>query len=399
MSDFRRFWLAETVSGFGTYITTIALQVLVVATLGGTATDVGLLNASRWLPYLVLGLVVGALIDRRRRRPVLVVTDLGRGILLGLIPLLWLLGALSLPVLLVIVAAIGVLTLLNDSSTQSYLPRLVPRAALLGANARLDQSSAVAQTSGPLIAGGLVSLVGAPLAVLVDAATYVFSAIVQAGIRVVEPPPIVENLHLRRDIAEGLRWVYRHRTLAPAAITGHAWFVFNSMLTTAFVPFVLLSLGLSAFELGIAFAAAGVTGLLGALLSTRLGLRWGVGPVVIAGHLIMAGGWAVIALVPTESPWVTIALLAVGQGLYGFALGIQNANEMGYRQAVTPDELQGRVNTTIRSINRAAIVLGAPLGGILADSIGYRPTFWIAIAGFVLVAVALALSPFRSARH
>jgi MFS family permease len=399
MSDFRRFWLAESVSGFGTYITTIALQVLVVATLGGTATDVGLLNASRWLPYLLLGLVVGALIDRRRRRPVLVATDLGRGILLGLIPLLWLLGALSLPVLLVIVAAIGVLTLLNDSSTQSYLPRLVPREGLLGANARLDQSAAVAQTSGPLIAGGLVSLVGAPLAVLVDAATYLFSAIVQAGIRVVEPPPVVEKLHLRRDIAEGLRWVYRHRTLAPAAITSHVWFLFNSMLTTAFVPFVLLSLGLSALELGIAFAAAGVTGLLGALLSTRLGLRWGVGPVVIAGHLIMAGGWAVIALVPSGNPWITVALLAVGQGLYGFALGIQNANEMGYRQAVTPDELQGRVNTTIRSINRAAIVLGAPLGGILADSIGYRPTFWIAIAGFVLVAVALALSPFRSARH
>lgn len=397
MSDFRRFWLAETVSGFGTYITTIALQVLVVVTLGGTALDVGLLNASRWLPYLLLGLVVGALVDRRRRKPLLVGTDLGRGILLGLIPLLWFLGALSLPVLLAVVALIGLFTLLNDSATQSILPRLVPREALLASNARLDQSASVAQTSGPLVAGGLVSLLGAPLAVLVDALTYFFSAIVQASIRVVEPVPVRDKLHLRRDIAEGLRWVYRHRTLGPVAITGHVWFLFNSVLNTALVPFVLLSLKLSAFELGIALAAAGAMGLLGALLSTRVGMRWGVGPTVLTGYGIMVVGWAVIALVPGGS-WLTVALLAVGQGLYGFSLGLQNANEMAFRQSITPDELQGRTNTTIRSINRAAIVVGAPLGGLLADSIGYRPTFWIGIGGFAIVAVALSLSPFRTAR-
>jgi predicted MFS family arabinose efflux permease len=175
------------------------------------------------------------------------------------------------------------------------------------------------------------------------------------------------------------------------------WFLFNSMLTTAFVPFVLLSLRLSAFELGIALAAAGVAGLLGALLSTRVGMRWGAGRVVIAGYVVMVAGWSLIAVVP--GGWMTVVLLALGQGLYGFALGLQNANEMGYRQAVTPDELQGRMNTTIRSINRAAIVVGAPLGGILADTIGYRPTFWIAIGGFAAVALALALSPFRNARH
>ncbi|MBX3098560.1 MAG: MFS transporter [Salinibacterium sp.] len=394
--DFRRFWLAETVSGFGTYITTIALQVLVVITLGGTALDVGLLNAARWLPYLLLGLVVGALVDRRRRKPILVGTDLGRGILLGAIPLLWLFQVLTLPVLLVVVGGIGLLTLLNDSASQSFLPRLVPRTGLLQANARLDQSAAVAQTSGPLVAGGLVALFGAPVAVLVDAVSYFFSAIVMAGIRVVEPAPSTERLHLRRDIAEGLRWVYRHPTLTPTAITTHVWFLFNSMLTTAFVPFVLLSLNLSAFELSISLAAAGVAGLLGAFLSTRVGTRWGVGPVVIAGYVVMVFGWAIIALVPNGV--FTVTLLALGQGLYGFALGLQNANEMAFRQSITPDALQGRTNTTIRSINRAAIVIGAPLGGLLADAIGYRPTIWIGIAGFVSVAIALALSPFRRVR-
>ncbi|MBC7591360.1 MAG: MFS transporter [Salinibacterium sp.] len=400
MRGFLSFWSAETVSGFGTYITTLSLQVLVVVTLGGTATDVGMLNAARWLPYLVLGLIVGALVDRVRRKPILVGTDLGRGILLGLIPVLWILNWLNLPVLMIFVAGFGVLSLLNDSASQSFLPRLVPQASLLAANARLDQSAAVAQTSGPALAGALITALGAPIAVLVDAVTYLFSAGAVAHIRIAEPAPLRQPLRLRQDIAEGLRWVYRHRTLAPHAIASHGWFLFNSMLTTIFVPFALLRLGLSAFELGIALAAAGVTGLAGSLVSTRLGLRFGAGPVVIACFALMPVGWAVIAMVPdTLGPWMTVAILAAGQGLYGLALGAQNANEMGYRQSVTPDALQSRMNTTIRSINRAMIVVGAPLGGLLADGIGYRPTFWIAIWGFVVVAVGLALTPYRGARH
>lgn len=398
---FLSFWAAETVSGFGTYVTTIVLQVLVVLTLSGTATDVGLLNASRWLPYLLLGLVVGALVDRRRRKPILVATDLGRGILLGMIPLLWLLGWLTLPVLLAFVAGFGALSLLNDASSMSFLPRLVPRESLLAANARLEQSSGVTQTSGPVVAGALVTALGAPIAVLVDAVSYLFSAVTVARIRIDEPPAAGKDqpLNLRRDIAEGLHWVYRHRTLGPLAVVGHVWFLFNSMLITVFVPFVLLQLHLSAFELGLALAGAGVTGVLGSLLSTRFGMRWGAGPAIIACFALMPVGWALIALAPTGTPWITVAVLAAGQGLYGLALGLQNANEMGYRQAITPDALQSRTNTTIRSINRAMIVVGAPLGGLLADGIGYRPTFWIAIGGFVLVAVALALSPFRRARH
>ncbi len=377
-------------------------------TLGGTATDVGWLNASRWLPYLLLGLVVGAVVERRRRKPILVTTDLGRGILLGLIPLFYWLGWLSLPVLFAFVAAFGLLTLLNDASSMSFVPRLVPPAGLLAANARLDQSASVAQTSGPLLAGGLVSLIGAPLAVVVDAASYLFSAIAVWRIPVHEPPPApkTEKLHLRRDIADGLRWIYRHHTLRWVAIGGHLWFLFNSMLITIYVPFALLGLGLTPLELGVTLSAAGLFGLVGALLAAKAGRRFGAGPTVLLGYLIMPLGWACIALTPmnlggTDNVYVgtTVIVLAIGQGIYGFCLGLQNANEMAWRQAITPDALQSRVNITIRSFNRAMIVVGAPLGGILADAIGYRPTFWIAISGFVVVAVLLVLSPFRRARH
>jgi MFS family permease len=403
LPGFLAFWTASTVSDFGSYVTALALQVLVVMTLKGTATDVGLVSAARWAPYLVLGLVVGALVDRFRRMPILVATDLARAILLGAIPALWLFGWLNLPVLMVFVAVFGVLTLVNDAADQSFTPRLVPGSSLLAANARLDQGSTVAQTSGPLLAGALVALLGAPLAVLVDAASYLFSgALLAIGVRVAEPAPMRSGraLGLRREIGEGLRWVYGHRTLAPFAISTHVWFLFNSVLSTVFAPFVLLSLGLGPFALGVALAAAGVGGFAGSLVATRLGLRWGAGWVVIGCRALDALACATIALAPTSGGrLLTVAILALGQGVYGLALGASNANEMGYRQAVTPDALQSRMNTTMRSLNRAVIVVGAPIGGLIADRIGYRPALWIAAAGFLLGALALAASPFRQARH
>ena len=194
-----------------------------------------------------------------------------------------------------------------------------------------------------------------------------------------------------------------HRTLAPMAVSTHVWFLFSSMLNTVFVPFLLTGLGMSALQLGIAFAAAGVGGVVGALLATRIGLRWGVGRTVMGGTALMIVGWTIIALVPTGHGagwrWISLLVIAAGQALYGFALGAENANEMGYRQAVTPDALQGRMNATMRSLNRAALVIGAPIGGLLADGIGFRPTIAIGVAGLAVSLVIVALSPFRSARH
>jgi hypothetical protein len=223
------FWTAWTVSEFGMSITTTALQVLVVLTLHGSASDVGILNASRWLPYLLLGLILGALVDRGRRKPILIRTDLGRGVLLGSVPLLWLVDWLNMPVLMAIMAAFGVLSLLNDSASQSFLPRLVPKQSLLSANARLDQSGAVAQTSGPLLAGGLVTALSAPIAVLFNAATYLVSAVMISRIRLAEPatPRNLKPFNLRHEIGTGLVMVTERLRLWPlppmAGFCSTAW--------------------------------------------------------------------------------------------------------------------------------------------------------------------------------
>lgn len=391
------FWTAATVSGFGTYVTTLAIQVLVVVTLHEGAAGVGLVSAARWLPYLLFGLVVGVLIDRSRRRPLLITTDMVRGVLLIAIPVLAVTHHLSIIVLMSFMAVFGLMSLVNDSAAQSFLPRLVPGGLLADANARLDQSDAVAQTSGPALAGGLVSLLTAPWAVLVDATSYVISGLLLLRIPVVEPPSRRMTMQgIRVEAVEGLRWVYGHRTLRPFAIGTHAWFLCFAVVNVILPPFALRTLGLSPFGLGIALAAGGVGGLLGALVATRLGRHFGAGRVVIACHAVMAIAVAAVAL--STDHWTGWILFGAGELVQGLSLGASNANEMGYRQTITPDNLQGRMNTTMRSINRAMIVVGAPLGGLLADRIGFRVTLWITVAGFLGVAGGLAATPYRDAR-
>jgi MFS family permease len=395
---FGRFWAAATVSGFGTYVTALAIQVLVVVTLHEGAAGVGLVSAARWLPYLVFGLVVGAVVDRLRlRRPLLVATDLIRAGLLVAVPMLALTHRLTIVVLMAFMVVFGLTSLVNDAASQAFVPRLVPRSLLAPANARLDQSDAVAQTSGPALAGGLVSLLTAPWAVLVDAASYLISGLLLLRIPEVEPASRPDPARrIRADVADGLRWIYRHRTLTPFAISTHAWFLCFAVVNVIVAPFALRTLGLSALGYGITLAVAGIGGFVGALGAIRLGARFGVGRIVIASHAAMA--LAVAALAASSSHWGGWILFSLGELVLGLSMGVSNANSMGYRQSVTPDHLQGRMNATMRSINRAMIVIGAPLGGLLADTIGFRTVLWFTVAGFIAVAAGLSATPYRDAR-
>jgi predicted MFS family arabinose efflux permease len=404
-ADFRRFWLASAISEFGTPVTTVAVQVLVVVTLHGTATDVGLVTSARWLPYLAVGLVVGVVADRVRRRPVLVATDVLRFALLASVPVLVHLGVLGIGGLALFMAAFGLASLLNEAAHQAFLPRIVAPGHLPLANARLGQAASAAHTVGPVAGGGVVAWLGAPLAVLVDAVSYLVSAALTARIRVEEPSPAVSTGSRAgafvRELREGLRWVYRHPMLLPFAVTSHVWFLFFGIASTVYAPFVLARLGLGPAALGVTLALTGVGGLVGNSLSGRLATRAGVAGTVATAHALSAAGVALVALTPA-GPGVgtraTVALLCAAQFVVGVGLSVGNPVEMGYRQAVTPDRLQGRTNTTIRSVNRAAVVVGAPLGGVLADTAGYRPALWVAAAGLAATAAAVALSPLRHAR-
>lgn len=403
---FTRFWVGETVSSFGSYVTTLALQTIVVLTLDGTAQDVGWLNAARWLPYLVVGLVIGALVDRWPRRPVMVASDLVRAALLLIIPVAAWLDVLSLQLVLVVVLVFGTVSLVNDAASQSFVTRLVPGIHLQRAHARIDTADAVAQSAGPALAGLLIKLVGAPVAVLVDALTYVFSAAVVLGLRVDEPrrPPRSERAkpHLRREIAAGVRWIYGASSsssgLAPLAASTHVWFAGQAILGVVVAPYALLVLGLSPFQLGVATGAAGLGAVAGATATTAAGRRLGPGPTIIATRVLAVAAAMIMALAGLgTSGWGAVAVLGAGQLVQGIGMGASNSHEMAYRQRLTPDDLQARTNTTMRSINRGVIVVVAPLAGLLAVATSSRTALVVAAVIFAIAATVLACSPLRRA--
>lgn len=398
---YARFWSADTVSTFGTYITTVALPTLAVVTLKASDTQVGLLNGARWTPYLLFGLLAGVVADRYRRRPILVATDLVRGSLLALVAILAALHEVNIYELAGFVFVFGGLSLLYDAAHQSYLPRLVPPASLTVANARLEQTTALAQTTGPFIGGSLVAAIGAPLAMVIDAVSYLASGLTLATIRVDEPVPHAESRNLRAEMREGLSFVYGRRdpVMRAYALTLHARFLFASIIGTVFTLFVLRDLGSgsarAAFGLGLVLAAGGVGAVLGNGMSQRLG-RDGVGRVMVGERVAEPFAWMLVPLaVSGAAGWV---MAAGAQFLAWVALGASGPNEMAYRQSATPDRLQGRVNATVRSLNWGMITFGAPIGGLLAQHLGYRPALWVGIGGMVLAAVVAAVSPMRGAR-
>lgn len=399
--SFLLYWQAQAVSGFGNYINLLALQTLVVVTLHGSATQIGWLNSARWLPYLVLGVVVGALVDRHARRPIMITTDLVQAALLAAIPLLWWWDLLSFPALLAIVMAYGTAAVINSAAAMSFLPRLVAPRHLQRAHARTDGTDAVAMTTGPALGGLLVSALGAPVAVLVDALTYVYSAVVLSRIKVTEPRPKagVTARGLVLEIRDGVRWAYRGSGLATLAISTHGWFIGNAIVWVVLAPYALNDLSLTPFQFGIIGAVGGVGALLGAAVTTAVGVRLGTGRTIIACRIITTGSVLVmVAAGHHANMWTSGAVLAAGQGLYGLALGMSNSHEMSFRQLVTPDELQARTNTTLRSLNRAVMVIAAPVAGILADAWGIRPVLLVAAVIFALASAGLAVSSFRSVR-
>ena len=300
-------------------------------------------------------------------------------------------GLLSLPTLAALVAVFGLLSLVNDAAHQSFLPRLLPREALTRANARLSQSSAAADTAGPAVAGGLVGWLGAPAAVLVDAATYLTSGLLIARVRARStrprrPAPRSAGRSARASPGcTGTGCCARCRCARTAGSSSTRRSARSTSRTGC------CSLGFSAFGLGLTLALAGVGGLAGAGLSERAGRP---GLTIPLAWVLQAAGIAIIALTPVGS----LLVAGLGNLVNGFGLGLSSPLELAYRQTITPDRLQARTNATMRSINRAAVVVGAPLGGLLADSLGYRPALWLCAGGVAAAGLALLASPFRTVR-
>ena len=392
-ADFLKLWGGLTISQLGVQVSGLALPLAAVG-MGASAAEMGVLGALRWLPYLLFGLVAGAWLDRVRRRPVLVVTHLGRAVLLALVPLAALAGVLRIELLFVVAFGVGTLMVLSDGAYQSLLPAIVPRERLVEGNSRFHLSFSLAQIAGPGVGGLLVQALTAPIAVAFDAAAFALDALLVLSIGTAEAAPgrRPEGTRLVGEIGEGLSWVFGNPLLRAIQLSSMSFIAANAVWTSVYVLVLNRQLGLSPAAIGLVFAAGGPGALLGSLLAGRIAERLGPGRPILASYWL---GGAATLLVPLAAtmPNLAVPLLVVSGFLFGVVVFAGSVAELSVRQSVTPDRLQGRTNTTMRSLNWGMATVGSTVGGLLGGQIGLNATLLVGTLLTVASAAPVALSP------
>jgi MFS family permease len=394
-----KLWSAETISQFGTAVSELAIPLVAIVVLKASPFEVALLGTLEFLPFLLFTLPAGVWVDRLPRRAILIVGDLGRAGLLATIPIAYAFDAITLWQLYVVGFLIGIFTVFFDVAYQSYLPALVERDQLVEGNSKLEVSRSGALLAGPALAGGLIALITAPYAILVDSISFLCSGAFVFGIKKREQPreqpaegPKPE---MRHELWEGLRYVVTHPYLRPQALSTGTSNFFSSVAFSIFLVFAVRELGMSAGLIGVAFALGNVGWLLGAVGSSRLQRRFGVGTTSIAAMALTGPSVLVTAIAPSSFP---LPFVVAGGLLGGFGAVVYNIAQVSFRQAITPERIQGRMNSVMRFIVWGTIPLGNLTGGVLASTIGLRETLFVGAAGGFLAVIPLVFSPIRTLR-
>jgi MFS family permease len=399
-----KLWTGQTVSRFGSSVTRGLVPFVALLYLGATPFQMGMLAAIDSVPAIAVSLVAGAWIDRVRRRPVMIATDVARALLLATIPILALLGSLRFEHLIIVGPLVGILTVFFDVAYQSYLPTLVSRGRLLEANSKLGISASLTELTAPGIGGVLVQLASAPLAVVVDALTFLVSAALVWGIRTPEPAPVrgedpfaeeTSRSDNERGITEGLRFVARQPILRAFAANALIDTFFGNFFAGLYALFCIRDLGMTPALVGIAVAAGGAGDLLGAAIAERVTKRLGVGATLLA---VIVVGYPFSLLTPLAGGPVLVAIaMIVGAQLFGDGLRtLFQINELSLRQSLTGDALLGRVNGAMYLLTNGIVPLGAIAGGALAELIGARGALLVAVVGIGVGRLFVIFSPARN---
>ena len=397
--DFRHLWAAETISQVGSQITALALPLVAILVLEVSAFEVALLGVIEFAPFILISLPAGVWVDRLRRKPILVVADVGRALLLLSVPVAYWADALTIWQLYVVGFAVGVLTVFFDVAYQSYLPSLVAREEIIEGNSKLEISRSGAQLAGPGLAGGLVEALTAPVAVFVDAISFLCSAFflfrIRKEERVVSRAERRAGPGMKAEITEGLRWVLGNRYLRWIAASTATFNFFGNIIFAIYLVYAVRELGIGPGLIGLVFAVANIGYLIGALLANRLSRRFGVGPTIILGACGSVS-LLLLAAAPRSNP---IPFLIAAQMISSIGIPIYNITQVSFRQAVTPERLQGRMNSVMRFVVWGVMPLGALLGGALASWVGLRFAIWVGAIGMSLAVLPVLLSPVRTLRE
>lgn len=398
--DFVRLWAAQTVSIFGSLVTRTALPFVAILVLHATPFQIALVGIAELVPAFTLGLVAGAWVDRLRRRPILIAADLGRAGVLSVIPLFAFLDVLRIEHVYVVAALASILTVFFDVAYQSYLPSLVRREELVEGNSKMSASASVAEFGAFGIGGWLVQWLSAPYALLVDAASFVWSAALVWRIRRPEPPPAPagERQHIVREIKEGLHFVVGSPVLRALGESGAIFAMSGRMYSAVFLFYLTADVGFKPGLLGLIFAVGGATSFVGAVTTGRLTRRIGVGPALIAALPMIALGRLMVVAV-SDNSWVAVALLVGQQFVSDPFWTVYEISHVSLRQASAPDRWQGRMNASLQSIEFAGMLLGALLGGWLGDTIGAHETLLVATIVTLLAALPLLVPAVRGLKE
>ena len=393
-----RLWGAQSISIFGTHITAIAMPLLAVTTLDASPFEMGVLTAAATLPYLLLGLFVGVWVDQLRKRPLLIIADVGRAICLLAIPFVAVFDQLSITLLVVTAFVHGTLAMLFDVADTTYLPSLVRRDQLVEANGKLELSTSLAQISGPALAGSLVSLLTAPFALLIDSVSYLASAFMLGRIEHVEEAPERRpHESLKSQIRDGVSTI-RNSSVLSALISASALSAgFGELFLAVYVLFLSGDLDLGAGRIGLVFALGGLGALLGAWSSGPLSRRIGSGNTAVIG-LLFFGITGLFIPAALLVPSIGFELIAVCEFLqWGFFV-LYQVQAASIRQAYTPLQALGRVQASSLLAIRGSMPIGALLGGVIASFIGPAWTLVVAESGMLMSVIPLLLAPIRSIR-
>jgi MFS family permease len=397
--DFLKLWTGQSVSLFGSQVTRLALPFTAILTLHATPAQMGILGAVQLAPFLLLGLFVGVWVDRLHRRPILIAADIGRALLLSAIPVMALTHTLRIEYMFLVGFMLGTLELFFDVAYMSFLPSLIERQQLVDGNSMLQMSDSVAQVAGPGLGGALVQVLTAPLAILVDALTFLVSAIsiVAIGARE-EAVQADERRNVWSELREGLRLVIGNPLLRAIGGCTATLNLFANALFTVYMLYCTGTLGLKPAVIGAIFAVGGLSTVAGTLLASRAAARFGVGPMLIASPFVIGLASLLIPLAGGP-PLVAILLLIAAQVLFGIGRPIFDINQLSLRQAITPARLQGRVNASMLFIIWGVIPIGSLLGGLLGTTIGLRPTLTVGAIGMSLAFIWVLFSPIRGLRR
>jgi MFS family permease len=392
--DFLSLWGAETISQFGTQVSFLALPLVAIVVLEESAFRVAALTSVTFLPFLFFTLPAGVWVDRLRRRPILVLGDLGRAVALLSVPLAHWAGSLTIWQLYVVGFVTGTCTVFFDIAYQSYVPSLVGREQIVDANAKLEVSRAAANIGGPGLAGVIVGVLTAPIAVLADAISFAVSALLLGGIRArEETPPREERRSLRSELGEGLRYVLTHSYQRGMVIAVAISNFFGQVVFSILLVYAVRDLGFSAQTIGVALAIGNLGTLAAALTARRIGDRLGAGRTIVLAAFLFGPGALLIPIAPQEQALVFIVASML---VIGFGGILYNVTAISLIQAITPDRMLGRANASRRFVVWGVIPFGGFAGGALASSIGLRETMVVGAVGGLLTIVPLLLSPVRS---